>query len=66
MSDPAALTVVVMDEPRRSAYYGGEVAAPIFSRIVAGGLRLLSVPPDGLSEPPLTTLSRGATAEVRQ
>ena len=66
VSDPRLVTVVVMDEPRRSAYYGGEVAAPIFSRIVAGGLRLLSVPPDGLSEPPLTTLSRGATAEVRQ
>ena len=66
VSDPRLVTVVVMDEPRRSAYYGGEVAAPIFSRIVAGGLRVLSVPPDGLSEPPLTTLSRGATAEVRQ
>ena len=66
VSDPKLVTVVVLDEPRRSAYYGGEVAAPIFSRIVAGGLRLLSVPPDGLSEPPLTTLTRGATAEVRQ
>ena len=65
-SAPRLVTVVVLDEPRRSAYYGGEVAAPIFSRIVAGGLRLLSVPPDGLSEPPLTTLTRGATAEVRQ
>ena len=65
-SDPRLVTVVVLDEPRRSAYYGGEVAAPIFSRIVAGGLRLLSVPPDGLSEPPLTTLTQGATAEVRQ
>ena len=66
VSDPRLVTVVVIDEPRRSAYYGGEVAAPIFSRIVAGGLRLLSVPPDGLQEPPLTTLTLGATAEVRQ
>ena len=66
VSAPRLVTVVVLDEPRRTAYYGGEVAAPIFSRIVAGGLRLLSVPPDGLSEPPLTTLTRGATAEVRQ
>ena len=65
-SAPRLVTVVVLDEPRRSAYYGGEVAAPIFSRIVAGGLRLLSVPPDDLSEPPLTTLTQGATAEVRQ
>lgn len=66
VSDPRLVTVVVLDEPRRTAYYGGEVAAPVFSRIVAGGLRLLSVPPDGLSEPPLTTLTQGATAEVRQ
>jgi len=65
-SAPRLVTVVVLDEPRRSVYYGGEVAAPIFSRIVAGGLRLLSVPPDDLSEPPLTTLTHGATAEVRQ
>ncbi|MDD9997318.1 MAG: penicillin-binding transpeptidase domain-containing protein [Rhodospirillaceae bacterium] len=65
-SAPRLVTVVVLDEPRRSAYYGGEVAAPIFSRIVAGGLRLLSVPPDNLSEPPLTTLTQAATAEVRQ
>ncbi len=66
VSDPKLVAIVVIDEPRRSAYYGGEVAAPIFSRIVAGGLRLLSVPPDALSEPPLTTLTQGATAEVRQ
>ena len=66
VSDPRLVTVVVIDEPRRSAYYGGEVAAPIFSRIVAGGLRLLSVPPDALREPPLTILTQGATAEVRQ
>ena len=66
VSDPRLVTVVVIDEPRRSQYYGGEVAAPIFSRIMAGGLRLLSVPPDALREPPLTTLTRGATAEVRQ
>ena len=66
VSDPRLVAVVVIDEPRRSAYYGGEVAAPIFSRIVAGGLRLLSVPPDGLREPPLTSLAQGATAGVRQ
>lgn len=66
VSAPRLVMVVVLDEPRRSAYYGGEVAAPIFSRIVAGGLRLLSVPPDDLSEPPLTALTQAVTAGVRQ
>ena len=66
VSNPQLVAVVMIDEPRGSAYYGGEVAAPIFSRIVAGALRLLSVPPDALREPPLTTLVQTATAEVRQ
>ena len=66
VSDPRLVTVVVIDEPRGSAYYGGEVAAPVFSRIVAGSLRLRSIPPDALREPPLTVLVQNATAEVRQ
>ena len=66
VSNPRLVTVVMIDEPRGSAYYGGEVAAPVFSRIVGGAMRLLSVPPDALAEPPLTTLVQSATAEVRQ
>jgi cell division protein FtsI (penicillin-binding protein 3) len=38
--------VVVVDEPRAGAYYGGEVAAPVFSRIVEGAMRILAIPPD--------------------
>ena len=43
---PRLVTVVIIDEPRGEKYYGGEVAAPVFSRITAGALRLLDVPPD--------------------
>ena len=57
LDDPRLVAVVVIDEPRGSAYYGGEVAAPIFSRILSGALRLLSVPPDALPEPPPTVLA---------
>ncbi|HEX7080716.1 MAG TPA: penicillin-binding protein 2 [Gammaproteobacteria bacterium] len=53
-SDPRIVAVVVIDEPRGGEYYGGDVAAPVFSRVVAGALRLLAVPPDALAEPPLT------------
>ncbi|WP_370280890.1 peptidoglycan D,D-transpeptidase FtsI family protein [Pontibacterium sp.] len=50
-SDPKVITVVMVDNPRNQEYYGGEVAAPIFSRAVGGTLRLLNVPPDNLIQP---------------
>ena len=45
-SEPRLVTVVLIDEPAGDRYYGGEVAAPVFSRITAGALRLLNVVPD--------------------
>jgi len=38
--------VVVIDDPRGESYYGGLVAAPVFSAIVGGVLRTLHIPPD--------------------
>lgn len=48
-SNPSLAVVVVIDEPKGDVYYGGEVAAPLFARIVSGALRLLAIPPDDLS-----------------
>jgi cell division protein FtsI (penicillin-binding protein 3) len=45
-SRPKLATVVIIDEPRGGRYYGGDVAAPVFSAVMAGALRLLSVAPD--------------------
>jgi cell division protein FtsI (penicillin-binding protein 3) len=45
-SDPRLVMVVMVDEPAGSKYYGGQVAAPVFSRVMAGALRLLAVTPD--------------------
>ncbi len=45
-SDPRLVMVVMVDEPSGSKYYGGQVAAPVFSRVIAGALRLLAVTPD--------------------
>ncbi len=45
-SDPRLAAVVMIDEPGAGRYYGGEVAAPVFSEVVGGALRLLAVPPD--------------------
>ncbi|KXJ57456.1 MAG: cell division protein, partial [Neptuniibacter sp. Phe_28] len=46
VSNPRLVTVVMVDNPKGQEYYGGEVAAPVFSRAMGGALRLLNVPPD--------------------
>ena len=44
--DPKIALVVIIDDPKGNAYYGGQVAAPVFSRVMAGLLRVQNVPPD--------------------
>ncbi len=46
MSSPRLVVAVMIDEPSDGQYYGGTVAAPVFSQVMAGTLRLLGVPPD--------------------
>ena len=46
MSRPRLVIVVMVDDPTGEHYYGGHVAAPIFSRIAQGALRVLAVAPD--------------------
>ena len=48
-SDPRLVMVVMIDEPRAGKYYGGQVAAPVFSKVMAGALRLLNVAPDDVA-----------------
>ena len=55
-SKPRLAAVVVIDEPTGGAYYGGQVAAPVFSAVMSGALRLLAVAPDDLQSVPATTL----------
>ncbi|NOU24229.1 MAG: penicillin-binding protein 2 [Methylotenera sp.] len=45
-SDPRFIIAVMIDEPSNGAYYGGTVAAPVFSTIMADTLRLFAVPQD--------------------
>ena len=54
--DPRFVVVVMIDEPQ-GAYYGGDVAAPVFANIVSGALRVLAVPPDALPAPPMTVVA---------
>lgn len=46
VSSPRLIVAVMIDEPGAGQYYGGAVAAPVFSRVAAEALRLLAVPPD--------------------
>lgn len=42
---PRVVAVVTIDEPRVEVYSGGLAAAPVFSRVAEGALRMLHVPP---------------------
>lgn len=43
---PRVVVAVMIDEPSNGQYYGGVVAAPVFSETVQQTLRILGVPPD--------------------
>jgi cell division protein FtsI (penicillin-binding protein 3) len=45
-SEPRLAAVVMLDEPSAGVYYGGEVAGPVFSRVIGDALRILGIPPD--------------------
>jgi len=46
IEDPRLVAVVLIDEPTGEFYYGGDVAAPVFSEIISESLQLLAIPPD--------------------
>jgi len=50
ISDPKFVMVVAIDDPQGEFYYGGDVAAPVFSSLMADLLRLYNVKPDSISE----------------
>ncbi len=44
--NPEVVVVALIDQPvKEDGYYGGEVAAPLFSRVTEGALRLMNVAP---------------------
>lgn len=64
LSKPRLAMVVIVDDPKGKSYYGGLVAAPVFSKVMAGALRILNVPPDNVVDPkrqPLGTVASAAT-----
>ncbi len=58
VSNPRFVIAVMVDEPSAGKYYGGLVAAPVFSKVMAGALRVYGVAPDQEESMPvlLTTI----------
>ena len=46
---PELVMVVMIDEPRNGEHFGGQVAAPVFSQVMSGAMRLLDIAPDRIS-----------------
>ncbi len=55
-SKPRFVAVVVINEPGGRKFYGGQVAAPIFSRVMSSVLRLYDIAPDKLSQQSTRTI----------
>jgi cell division protein FtsI (penicillin-binding protein 3) len=46
--NPRLVAVVLINDPQSKEFGGGTVAAPVFSRVISGALRLLNVPPNNM------------------
>jgi cell division protein FtsI (penicillin-binding protein 3) len=51
IDNPRIVVAVMVDEPSNGKFYGGEVAAPVFSETVAQTLRMMGVQPDMAIKP---------------
>ncbi|MEN8179045.1 MAG: penicillin-binding protein 2 [Pseudomonadota bacterium] len=59
-SDPRLVMVVLINEPGGEEFYGGKVAAPVFSKVVGDALRILNIAPDRqLKQKPLLAIAGG-------
>lgn len=45
-SNPRLIMAVMIDDPSSGQYYGGTVAAPVFSAVMTDALRMLAIPQD--------------------
>ena len=44
-SQPKLVAVVIINDPQTARSGGGAIAAPVFSRVMTGALRILNIPP---------------------
>ncbi len=55
IGQPRIVVAVMVDEPSKGQYFGGAVAAPVFSQVVQQTLRMMNVAPDIAVKPQITT-----------
>jgi cell division protein FtsI (penicillin-binding protein 3) len=55
IDEPRIVVAVMIDEPSNGKYYGGDVAAPVFSQTVQQTLRILGIQPDMAVKPQIVT-----------
>lgn len=60
---PRLAVVVSVRNPKGELYYGGQVAAPVFSEIMENALRLLNVPADNLPKDTANVLQQSQSSE---
>ena len=58
IGQPRVIVAVMIDEPSTGTYYGGTVAAPVFSRVVQHTLRTMGVPPDRAIKPEIVAAQK--------
>ncbi|MCW7537369.1 penicillin-binding protein 2 [Aquabacterium sp. A7-Y] len=59
---PRIVVAVMVDEPNNGKYFGGDVAAPVFSEVVQQTLRMMGVQPDLAVQPQIIAEQRQAPA----
>ena len=55
ITHPRIIVAVMVDEPSNGKWFGGDVAAPVFSQVVQQTLRMMGVPPDLDVKPQIVT-----------
>jgi cell division protein FtsI (penicillin-binding protein 3) len=63
IANPRIIVAVMIDEPSNGQYFGGLVAAPVFSQVVQQTLRTMGVPPDLDVKPSVSTKALPAVPE---
>ncbi|MDX2164783.1 MAG: penicillin-binding protein 2 [Gammaproteobacteria bacterium] len=48
-SNPRLVIAVILRDPTKKAYFGGDIAGPVFAKVMGDALRILNVPPDNTS-----------------
>lgn len=64
IENPKYVVVIVINEPTQDAFYGGQVAAPIFANIMTDSLRFTNIVPDDLPNKNKLSAQQEAVIEV--